>query len=64
MGTTVSIIARLTVIGADAIVVVFTWIRTFRHIKEASHLRVEVSISVVLLRDGEFLCAVYLTLLK
>lgn len=50
---TVGLVSSIAVISANFIVVAVTWIRTFHHVKEASHLDVNVSVSAILLRDGE-----------
>lgn len=52
----VNLAGSLASIAADAIVVTVTWIKTSCHIKEASRLGVNVSISATLLRDGEGQC--------
>lgn len=45
--------AGMAAIAADTIVVAVTWIRTARHIREASQLGIRVSVSATLLRDGK-----------
>lgn len=50
--TPVALATRLPLIVAELIVVVATWVRTFRHTKEASQLGANMSLSATLLRDG------------
>lgn len=59
----VSLASRLSLIAADIIVLAITWIKTFRHVEEASQLGVSVSVSATLLRDGEILHVIFLPLL-
>ncbi|KAJ3551501.1 hypothetical protein NM688_g4670 [Phlebia brevispora] len=49
-----SLMSPLAVVVADIIVVIVTWVKTYRHVREASSLgiRGEVSVSATLLRDG------------
>ena len=53
--STVSIVARLSVIVADAIVVAVTWKKTFHSARMASQLGMGSNLSATLFRDGEFL---------
>lgn len=45
--------SRAAVTAADVLVVAITWLKTYRHVREASQLGVTVSVSAILLRDGE-----------
>lgn len=55
MDMTVDLGVSLVIVAADAIVLTIIWIKTFRHVKEASRLGISVGISTTLLRDGESL---------
>lgn len=50
----VAIISRVTLITADVIVIVVTWIKTARQTREAALLGVGVGVSATLLRDGKY----------
>ena len=52
---TVTYVTRGSMVAADLIVLVLTWIKTFRNWNEARRLNVELSVSTCLLRDGKFL---------
>lgn len=49
----VALVTRIPVITADALVLLSTWLKTFRQIREARRLRMRVSIAECLLRDGK-----------
>lgn len=49
---TVLFLTRSSVIAADVFVLVLTWIKSFKHFREMRQLRLGLSISAVLLRDG------------
>ena len=49
----VAVVQRVSVIVADAIVVVITWKKTFIHSREASKLGVRADLSATLLCDGK-----------
>lgn len=51
----VNLATGLAIIVLDVIVLVVTWIKTFGHVREASRIGVNVSLSAILLRDGESL---------
>lgn len=59
----VNLAACLSVIMADGIAVVLTWIKTCRHLREASQMGIQMSVSATLLRDGERPCAAFSILL-
>ncbi|EKM56312.1 uncharacterized protein PHACADRAFT_92217, partial [Phanerochaete carnosa HHB-10118-sp] len=46
---------RCSLIAADIIVLVLTWIKSFEHFKEMRRLKLKLSISAVLLRDGKYI---------
>ncbi|EKM56292.1 uncharacterized protein PHACADRAFT_207573 [Phanerochaete carnosa HHB-10118-sp] len=45
---------RCSLIAADVIVLLLTWIKSFRHFKEMRQLKLGLSISAVLLRDDKY----------
>lgn len=51
----VELFTRLSLIAADVVVLAATWIRTYRHIREASRLSLRVNLSEIFLVDGEFM---------
>lgn len=48
----VALSTRLSLIAADLTVLIVTWFKTYRHVKQASLLEIHVGVSVTLLRDG------------
>lgn len=48
----VSLVTRLSVILAEILVVVLTWVKTFRHTRAAALLQINVTVTSILLRDG------------
>lgn len=46
-------LTKCSLIVADIIVLVLTWIRSFKHVMEMRRLNLGLSISGVLLRDGK-----------
>ncbi|EKM53955.1 uncharacterized protein PHACADRAFT_196390 [Phanerochaete carnosa HHB-10118-sp] len=46
---------RCSLIAADIIVLVLTWIKSFEHFKEMRQLNLGLSVSAVLLRDGKLI---------
>ncbi len=50
----VALSTRLSLITADLTVLIATWIKTYRHVKQASSLEIRVGISATLLRDGAY----------
>lgn len=50
----VTLLTRLSLIVADIIVLIVTWIKTFSLFKEASRLGIHMGISETLLRDGMY----------
>ena len=51
--STVIYIVRGIAIGADALVLIMTWIKTYSHVKQASQIGATMMLSKTLLRDGE-----------
>lgn len=49
----VSLASRVSIIMADSIVLGVTWMRAAGTVREARRLRLQVTLSEVLLRDGE-----------
>ena len=49
---------RGSTVTADLVVLVLTWIKTFRNWSEARRLGIELTVSECLLRDGEYLCII------
>lgn len=47
-------LTRSCTLAADVIVLITTWLRTFRDWKEARRLKVALPLSTMLFRDGEF----------
>ena len=47
-------VTRGSLVVADSIVLVLTWIKTFNNWNEARRLNLNLSISTCLLRDGKF----------
>lgn len=43
---------RISVIIADALVLVLTWVKTFHTVREAARLKMKVDVTTMLLRDG------------
>lgn len=56
---TVGLAGFLAVTVANGIVIAITWIKTLRHVREAFRLGIDVSISTVLLHDGEKSCVTF-----
>ena len=54
MRMTVVLCTRLSLIIADLLVIVLTWVKTYRHVRQASSLQMRVGISATLLRDGVY----------
>ena len=48
-----SLIGRASLVVADVIVIIVSWMKTFRHVKEVSRLRLLTHIGTMLLRDGK-----------
>ena len=51
---TVSLGTRLAVILADVIVLATTWHKTMGTVRQAAHHRIQIPLSVILIRDGTF----------
>ena len=58
--STVDISARCAAILSDGIVVVVTWMKTFRHTRLAARVNVNYGLSALLLRDGKFAIMCYI----
>ena len=51
--STVTYVARSSLVTADTIVLALTWIKTFKNWNEARRLNLELSVSTCILRDGK-----------
>ena len=50
--SSVLLLTRGSAIAVDAVVIVLTWIKTFRHWRHMRQLHINVSVTDVLIRDG------------
>ena len=57
------LITRAISVATPAIALVVTWLKIFRHWREARRLRMELTVSDSLLREGEPYCFIVLRLL-
>ena len=48
-------LTRGSVIAGDGLVLVLTWAKTFRQWRESRRLKIETSITSLLMRDGELI---------
>ncbi len=51
---TVDFAGLMCLFVAEFIVLVVTWIKTYRHVREAYSLRIPVKLGAVLIRDGRY----------
>lgn len=48
------LLTRIAPLLSDIVAVVFTWIKTFGHVREARRLTINVPLSTCIFRDGMF----------
>ena len=56
-------VTRASAMSGDALVLAFTWAKTYRTAREAMRLNVKVKLTTLLLRDGAILPCCYFCIL-